>query len=352
MTVFFSILKIIGIVILSILALLLLLIAMVLFVPVRYELNAKKDDEVVDAKGYVSWLCHIVHLGFYYEDKTVPYIFRIFGVPIKKGFFLGEGKSSDTEDTVKPNKKHVQKTKCEKNKTDLKEALPVNDNKEINVPPPGIDIKDTIENTAVNTNTVCSESTTSIKRITCTEGDTEGDAEGITEGVLEGGNESFGDKIASFFKSIYDKAIALIKAVKVFFENIDSGIEKVKKEFDFYQRFLEDEHNKAAMELAFKEVKRVLKAVLPVRVAGDIEFGFDDPATTGQILVFLSILYPRIPRKLSVHPDFENVLFEGNIKVKGRIFLIVLLIAGWKVYFSKDIKRFLHIYKKHKNKAA
>lgn len=323
MTVLFTVLKIIGIVLLCILALLLLIVALVLFVPIRYSVNGNKSKEDIKAKGRVSWLLHIIHFSFYYEDKSVPYIIRIFGFPFKRGYFIGA-----------PSEDQVNEQLNEQENKQVNEQVNIEHTKEESKEEKKEDKKEYINEDVKNKN---------IKKEVFIKENHERE---------DNKKESLWDRITKFFKTIYIKILSIIDKIKSFFDNISSGIEKIQKEYDFYQRFLEDEHNKAAMQLALEEVKKVLGSVLPSKIAGDVSLGFEDPATTGQILVFLSILYPALPRKLSIYPDFENVIFEGNIKIKGRIYLIVLLIAAIKLYFSKDIKRFLQIYKKHKNKTA
>ena len=66
-----TILKIIGIVLLVLLGILVSLILIVLFVPLRYRITVKKEEEPLSADVSVSWLLRLVRLhARYYEKKA------------------------------------------------------------------------------------------------------------------------------------------------------------------------------------------------------------------------------------------------------------------------------------------
>ena len=47
-----------------------------------------------------------------------------------------------------------------------------------------------------------------------------------------------------------------------------------------------------------------------------------------------------------IRPDFEETVWEGELSVKGRIRIFFLLRVLWILYFDKDIKRLIHMWKK------
>ena len=69
------ILKIIGILILAVLALLLIIIGVVLFVPIRYRVNGKMEEESFFVKAEVYWLLHLFRLKALYPEPG-----RVLGV--------------------------------------------------------------------------------------------------------------------------------------------------------------------------------------------------------------------------------------------------------------------------------
>jgi predicted CDP-diglyceride synthetase/phosphatidate cytidylyltransferase len=78
-----TILKYAGIILGSLLGIVLILLLLVLFVPVRYDLNGE-NKEKLQAKGKIHWLFHIVSFQISYENDEMKMVARIFGVPVWK----------------------------------------------------------------------------------------------------------------------------------------------------------------------------------------------------------------------------------------------------------------------------
>ena len=83
---------------------------------------------------------------------------------------------------------------------------------------------------------------------------------------------------------------------------------------------------------------RLIKHILPKKISGYIVYGFDDPSATGKSAALLSIFYPVLPEKLEISPCFEGAMLECDLQIKGRIFLIYVLVHGLKIYFNKEVK--------------
>ena len=93
------------------------------------------------------------------------------------------------------------------------------------------------------------------------------------------------------------------------------------------------------------EVKYLFGKIRPKRFRVTGTFGFNDPATTGRILMVLGILYPIIGNNIDVTPDFEKEVLEGSILLKGRLSLYFIIVIAIRVFFNKDIRR---LYKRLK----
>ena len=72
----------------------------------------------------------------------------------------------------------------------------------------------------------------------------------------------------------------------------------------------------------------------------------EDPAATGQILSIYGILYPLIGDSITVIPDFEKPVMEGSFRFKGKITAFTLIRIAAKIYFDKDLKRVICLFKK------
>ncbi len=93
---------------------------------------------------------------------------------------------------------------------------------------------------------------------------------------------------------------------------------------------------------AFDAVKgyifRLAKHIRPRRLSGTLTYGFEDPSLTGKSLAVISIFYPVLPKDLEITPVFDEQVFECDVTVKGRFFLIILLVYGLKIYFNDKVK--------------
>ncbi|MFQ8778621.1 MAG: hypothetical protein ACLR78_15895 [Roseburia sp.] len=98
MAVLLLILKIIGIILLILLGLILLILAVVLFVPVRYQVSGSIGEKTT-VRIAVSWLLHAVSWRAAYEEEGFSSQLRIFGITRKgKKPDDGEPGEDDRED--------------------------------------------------------------------------------------------------------------------------------------------------------------------------------------------------------------------------------------------------------------
>ena len=104
------------------------------------------------------------------------------------------------------------------------------------------------------------------------------------------------------------------------------------------KRFATDDRTKAALGLAWRQLRVLLGKLLPKRVWGDLHFGTDDPALTGEILGGISIFYPLFMDNVKVVPDFQESVLEGELYLKGRIRLITIVRIAWKLYRDKNVR--------------
>lgn len=294
MAVFLTILKIIGLALAAIIALALLIVIIVLFVPIRYKVHAQKKEasEEYRAKANVSFLLHVFSATFGY-DKEFDKCVRLFGIKI----WPRQPKHEEDSNEVKP------------------ESVPPQD---------GYTIDRNEEESAA---------------------DSKGEEEVnfVKEPEKPEESEEPEDGLSDKVGKIIDKIISK-------YENLRAKYDKIKKEIRFWDRMIHDERNQNAAELIKNKLIKLLRIIRPRRVKGFIHFGFDDPATLGRILAYLSVIYPVLPRKLRLEPDFEHADIYGDIVIKGHFSLIVFVAVLVRLYFNRDIRRMLRLYRRHKNR--
>ena len=102
------------------------------------------------------------------------------------------------------------------------------------------------------------------------------------------------------------------------FRRIYDKIKGLKEKKDQVQAFLEDPQNKREFALIKKQLFKLLHHLLPKTFQARLRFGFDDPALTGQVLGIICMFYGLYGNNLSLEPDFEQTVLEGECFIKGR----------------------------------
>lgn len=305
----------IGIALLCILILAVVLLLTVLFAPIRYRVTAGLADEKAAGMAKAHWLLHIITASCVWEQE-LQYKISIFGITV-----YGSKRKALKE--KKRKEKRKQKTKNIKN------------------------IK--------NEKNIQNEATQSVKVQTADKEQKQSSARCVNKEPEQIAARRV-DRQAkrkkrwrSPLKALIAKLKALLEKLKAFWNRV-TGLfqkaEKLKETIAAYRAFFEREDFKRAFALCKKELLTLWKRVRPKKLRAELHFGFDDPALTGQILAYLSMLYPLLGKDVRLRPDFENRVCEGKLLIKGKIRLFVLLRALWILYFDKDIKRLIRIWKK------
>lgn len=290
LTVLLLILKILGIVLLVLLGILLALLLIVLFVPVRYQGSGYReegDPVPVHVQLKVTWLLHLVRVSFIYPEEAF--------LKVKVLFFQ-----------ILPAK---EKKKKASNKKEADGKKPKTDKKEV-----GSDVSDTTSDQKISD---------------------EGNA-----ADEDGGDDR---RILSDFVR---KLFSAIRNIKYTIRKIYDKINHIIHNIRYYIKILQTESFKRAFVLCREQLLRLMKIVLPRKVSGTFTIGMEDPAATGQILSIYGILYPLIGDSITVIPDFEKPVMEGSFRFKGKITAFTLIRIAAKIYFDKDLKRVICLFKK------
>ncbi|MBR7000508.1 MAG: DUF2953 domain-containing protein [Lachnospiraceae bacterium] len=307
MHIFLLILKIIGIVLLCVIGLVLLILAALLFAPFRYEVSAEgdKNGPTAHADVKVRWLLRIVSFRLLYDlPGTSKYVVRVFGIPVKKS----DGKKEEEE-----KKDEESEGKPEESVEDKKEEAK-EDSKEDS------DSGHTEE-------TVDGEHSEELPQE-------------LAE-ALEGKKKS---KIREKIDKLKEKAESILDSLEAMFALF-------MKKKGLLEKYVNKKSTKKAIKMVFVNGLWVLRHICPKKYHGNVEFGMDDPAMTGDICAAISPWYPMIADYLKITPNFEPGLgVSGDIFLKGRIRLWGILIRALKVYRNKNVRKVLREAEKVKEK--
>ena len=304
------ILKITGIVIACILGLVILVVTAVLFVPVRYKVNADYHDRF-KAQAKVSWL-GILRLMISYDEE----------LDIKaKAFFITVYNNNDENSKVSEKKK----AKKKKEKKPEENIFSASDK----------DVEKLTEK----------EEKPQIKMAEAVN-ETKEDVQNVKEAVSEDEsgniqNRSFFNKVKDKCFVIYTKIKEIIKLIRDTVKKISGAADRLKEKVSKAKEFVTDEDNKALFHFLVEQLKALIKVIKPKKYRINARIGFEDPATMGKVLAYVSILYGMSGVDLSLEPVFGENVKEGSIFLKGNICIFSVLVIALRVYRNEQFKKFI-----------
>ena len=139
---------------------------------------------------------------------------------------------------------------------------------------------------------------------------------------------TFRKRVKNFLQRCYNTGKRLFRTLK-----------GISKRIGSFKELLEDEELIRAVRRVFGYSKKGIRHFLPKKLSGEIAFGFEDPAATGQALAAVSVLMPLFEGSLSVEPDFKEAGFEADLTVSGRIYAFHFLKLAWDIYRDKELWR-------------
>ncbi|MCR5530340.1 MAG: hypothetical protein K6F26_00635 [Lachnospiraceae bacterium] len=349
MHIFLLILKIIGIVLLCVIGLVLLILAALLFAPFRYEVSAEgdKNGPTAHADVKVRWLLRIVSFRLLYDlPGTSKYVVRVFGIPVKKS----DGKKEEEE-----KKDEEGESKPEESAEDKKEeAKPESESTEASesAKPEAVSADPSVTVEAEKPETETAEADTSETAEESKEDSKEESKEdsdsGHTEETVDGEHsEELPQELAEALEGkkkskIREKIDKLKEKTESLLDSLEAMFALFMKKKGLLEKYVNKKSTKKAIKMVFVNGLWVLKHICPKKYHGNVEFGMDDPAMTGDICAAISPWYPIIADYLKITPNFEPGLgVSGDIFLKGRIRLWGILIRALKVYRNKNVRKVL-----------
>ncbi len=294
------ILKIAGILLGSILGIFLLATLLILFVPIRYQVNGSYQEKI-NVKAKISWLLSIVKVSIQYGEKGISFKIALFGISLgkkkeQKRILVREKENSEIEKVqetkeIKENK-GIQETKEIKEKKEIQETKEIKEKKEIQ------EAKEIEEKKEIREE-------------------------------KEESKEKF-----SFTKKIRE----IQEKIKYTICTICDKIKTARKKVEDIKDFLQDEKNKEAFRLIKGQLLLLWKHTKPRKYSVTCHFGFEDPAITGQLLGAASMFMPLYKNKVQLYPDFNQKVFlaEGFLKGRVRIFPLFLIIL--RLWRNKQVR--------------
>ncbi len=305
------ILKITGTVIACILGLVILIVAAVLFVPVRYKADADYHGKF-KAHAKMSWLGILRVLVSYDEELAIK----------AKALFITIYSNDDNKEK---SSKHKKSEKKKLKQPEEKNIFSVNDE----------EAKKLTEK----------EEKPQIKMAEAVN-ETKEDVQDVKETVSEDESgdtqkKSFFDKVKDKCFVIYTKIKEIVKLIKDTVKKVSGVADRLKEKVSKAKEFVTDEDNKALFHFLVEQLKALIKVIRPNKYRINARLGFEDPATMGKVLAYISIFYGMSGVDLSLEPVFGENIKEGSIFLKGNIRIFSVLVIALRVYRNEQFKKFI-----------
>lgn len=321
-----AVLKVIGIFLLVVLGLVLFFLLSALFVPVCYRMWGKRTVDVLEGKASVSWLFGLMRLSVGYIDSQSKLELYLFGIPLLALKDRIDRRRKNRRKSVKRMRQRKTEKKAVQQKRESSQAVPSVTGKSSYTKPADQICKDNQVKEPVEKpvqNQVDSNST---------------EQEPDTAAVIF-------QKIKEILLKIWRFPGRVLERIRKSRLTFRQFCDKIKK----WYRFLQMDDTKQALLFLKGKGFLVLRHMLPVKIQGNLHFGFEDPSITGQVLAVAGMVYPLYGKTFRIIPDFKQQILEGEVNLKGRVFGGYLLLQAWQIYRCKEIRR---TYQRFQHKEA
>jgi hypothetical protein len=335
-----GILKLIGILLGILLLLLLALVLAVLLVPLRYRVEAEKQEDRLSAQVKVSWLLHLVSasasINGQMEHKIV---IRLFGIALP---------------LFQPEK---EKRTSKKKRKDPQREYPKQEEPERRKPASGMQGRPSqkVEQPSEEGNKASQEEKQKISKEEAETGPSEESTGGSAWNLTE--------KISSVFRhlvSVCKTLCRLIAALLRWILNIPEWLEHLAERAGKAMRQVAEllHRPQELLDLAEKlEVREVLGHVsgylkylirhyAPRRIRGFLRFGTGDPALTGELTGLIYLILPVRADQFRVESEFTETVFETELLCSGHIRVVHLIWVFWQAFRDQKLRRLIRYAQK------
>ncbi len=333
-----GILKWIGIVLLALLAFLLFILLLVLFLPIRYRVQAEYREKL-NGDGWVRWMYPMLELRLQIEDNRPKTQIRIFGrspEAWKKSVGKGRGRKRKKAEHHQKTEEHQKKENCQK--TEILQEIENSPKREAQ----STEVLQEAENAP---KTEPQETVPEAEHLQETENcqkDKENDRslsrwERIVQAV-----KSFFAAIRKRILGIWNRLRAIGESIKGVWQKLSALWEKVGSlwgKWEQIQKLLYEDSTKRALALIWKECKKLFFALKPKKYSFWLHYGTGDAYTLAQHLRVLAVVYGLCGEHVVIEPDWEQKVLLAKGSVKGRIRIFTLARICIKVITDKNVKR-------------
>ena len=362
LSIIFLILKILGILLLILLLLILFFAVVVLFVPVRYRLTASRYEKL---KGelLISWLLRGISLRVFYDGRALArgkvLWFRLFEKqlwpfeeeeaggefgeatePTEIGRPKAEAREEKRPETERPESGWMDAGQTESERTKEPDGLGKKKAKQPPLPQEEEGKEEEFEERLRATELSPSEGREKEEPDPALSGPSNPGIRlllGRLKETVKRFTRKLIGKISGFFRDFHQS----LKRIPKIWTEIKNKLANGRQSFERMREIFTNEENREVFRLLVSRGRKLFRHVRPRKIKGKLQFGFSDPYRTGQVLTAVSPFYGLYAKELELIPDFEHEVLKGEISVKGRIRMGVVLWTGIRLFLNKNFRRLL-----------
>ena len=339
LSIIFLILKILGILLLILLLLILFFAVVVLFVPVRYRLTASRYEKL---KGelLISWLLRGISLRVFYDGRALArgkvLWFRLF----EKQLWPFEEEEAERPESEQPEAGEMDAGQPESERTEEPDGLGKKKAEQPPLPQEEEGKEEEFEERLRATELSPSEDREKEEPDPALSGPSNPGIRlllGRLKETVKRFTRKLIGKISGFFRDFHQS----LKRIPKIWTEIKNKLANGRQSFERMREILTNEENREVFRLLVSRGRKLFRHVRPKKIKGKLQFGFSDPYRTGQVLTAVSPFYGLYAKELELIPDFEHEVLKGEISVKGRIRMGVVLWTGIRLFLNKNFRRLL-----------
>lgn len=368
-----GILKWIGILLGALILLILLNAAILLLVPIRYQIQLVKTENAMNGQVRLTWLLHLISARFSYDvrHQERQMEIRILGISLEKfksirsrrrekkrqkqrAKLQKELKKEQSQNTLQPVRSKKENMCLEANKEERKLPQEVcsedqerlgskTDTEEGNITAE----KEVIHESAVKTNLYEAAEEVAGKESEAERAAAERTVIHEFWTKLAGSCERI-KTIPMKLKAVIERIVRLTSSAVRLIGGICSGIvrfwEKINNIPDQIEMILEglEEYEVKAVTGDVKQELNYIWKHYGLRWAeGFLHFGTGDPAVTGQLTGLLYMLLPAIAGAVEIQPEFAEQILETELTAKGYVRSCHMIPVGWRLLKNKRLIRLI-----------
>ena len=363
MHVILTILKIIGIILLVLLAILLTVFLLLLFVPMRYRLHVRKQKDLLEIDGRMTWLLHLIRADLTVKQMHGKAVIRAAGFKLKTLYFLKKEEDTDstTAESTAPNvaseetasESEVPKPASEETIADSTASKAASEETIADSTAPKAAAEEpTLKSTAPNAASEEPASENTAPKAASGKKTADNTKSKTKPGLL--------GRMMNLIARILNKVLGLILQIPQLpaevYDKIDSIQDQLCRKYDALQKkadpflSIEAEH---MLGKGIRYLRYLIRGYAPRKITGYIRFGTGSPDLTGELTGLLYVLLPEAGTGYDIEPDFYELVLDTDTLATGQIRAYRLIWVGIRLILDKEFRTLLRqIRGKDKNKTS